>query len=114
SVNPDHQAKAQEVINKCLPYSGNSIRVGISGVPGAGKSTSIDEFGNRRCGQRRPDTVRACDGDRARSSHSQRRGGGNGAGVRHIQAAHREKMRTHTCTAHHRKGRLHGAYVLCR
>ena len=45
SVNPDHQAKAQEVINKCLPYSGNSIRIGISGVPGAGKSTSIDEFG---------------------------------------------------------------------
>ena len=45
SVNPQHQAKAQEVINKCLPYSGNSIRVGISGVPGAGKSTSIDEFG---------------------------------------------------------------------
>ena len=45
SVNPDHQQKAQEVINKCLPYSGKSIRVGISGVPGAGKSTSIDEFG---------------------------------------------------------------------
>ncbi len=45
SVNPAHQAKAQEVIEKCLPYSGNSIRVGISGVPGAGKSTSIDEFG---------------------------------------------------------------------
>ena len=45
SVNPDHQARAQEVINKCLPYSGNSVRVGISGVPGAGKSTSIDEFG---------------------------------------------------------------------
>ena len=45
SVNPDHQIKAQEVIEKCLPYSGQSIRVGISGVPGAGKSTSIDEFG---------------------------------------------------------------------
>src|SRR5574344_784982 len=45
SVNPQHQAKAQEVIEKCLPYSGKSIRVGISGVPGAGKSTSIDEFG---------------------------------------------------------------------
>ena len=45
SVNPDHQAKAQEVIEKCLPFSGNSIRVGISGVPGAGKSTSIDMFG---------------------------------------------------------------------
>ncbi|MCD8291810.1 MAG: methylmalonyl Co-A mutase-associated GTPase MeaB [Prevotella sp.] len=45
SVNPDHQQKAQEVIEKCLPYSGKSIRIGISGVPGAGKSTSIDEFG---------------------------------------------------------------------
>ena len=45
SVNPNHYAKAQEVIDKCLPYSGNSVRIGISGVPGAGKSTSIDEFG---------------------------------------------------------------------
>ena len=45
SVNPAHQVKAQEVIEKCLPYSGNSIRIGISGVPGAGKSTSIDAFG---------------------------------------------------------------------
>lgn len=45
SVNPNHQKKAQEVIDKCLPYSGNSVRIGISGVPGAGKSTSIDEFG---------------------------------------------------------------------
>lgn len=45
SVKPDHQVVAQEVIEKCLPYSGNSVRVGISGVPGAGKSTSIDVFG---------------------------------------------------------------------
>lgn len=45
SLRPEHQAVAQEVIEKCLPYSGNSIRVGISGVPGAGKSTSIDVFG---------------------------------------------------------------------
>ena len=45
SVNPDHVGKAQEVIDKCLPYSGRSVRVGISGVPGAGKSTSIDQFG---------------------------------------------------------------------
>ena len=45
SVNPAHQQKAQEVIEKCLPYSGSSIRIGISGVPGAGKSTSIDQFG---------------------------------------------------------------------
>lgn len=45
SVKPEHQVVAQEVIEKCLPYAGNSIRVGISGVPGAGKSTSIDVFG---------------------------------------------------------------------
>lgn len=45
SQNPEHYAKAQEVIEKCLPYAGKSIRIGISGVPGAGKSTSIDEFG---------------------------------------------------------------------
>lgn len=45
SIKPEHQALAQQVIEKCLPYSGHSIRVGISGVPGAGKSTSIDAFG---------------------------------------------------------------------
>ena len=45
STLPEHQAIAQEVIERCLPYSGNSVRVGISGVPGAGKSTSIDAFG---------------------------------------------------------------------
>lgn len=41
----EHQAIAQEVIEKCLPYAGNSRRIGITGVPGAGKSTSIDVFG---------------------------------------------------------------------
>ena len=45
STHPDHQLIAQEVIEKCLPSSGKSVRIGISGVPGAGKSTSIDEFG---------------------------------------------------------------------
>lgn len=42
---PSHQETAQAIIEKCLPSSGNSIRVGITGVPGAGKSTSIDAFG---------------------------------------------------------------------
>ncbi len=41
----EHQIIAQEVIEKCLPYAGNSVRIGITGVPGAGKSTSIDAFG---------------------------------------------------------------------
>ncbi len=45
SLAPDHYALAQEVIDKCLPHSGNSRRIGITGVPGAGKSTSIDVFG---------------------------------------------------------------------
>jgi LAO/AO transport system kinase len=45
SLLPEHQAIAQEVIEKCLPFTGNSVRIGISGVPGAGKSTSIDVFG---------------------------------------------------------------------
>lgn len=45
SARTEHQATAQAIIEKCLPYSGKSIRVGITGVPGAGKSTSIDAFG---------------------------------------------------------------------
>lgn len=45
SSNPDHQVIAEQIIEKCLPHSGNSIRIGLTGVPGAGKSTSIDSFG---------------------------------------------------------------------
>ena len=46
-----HQSLAQEVIEKCLPYTGDSRRIGITGVPGAGKSTSIDAFGLHVLGQ---------------------------------------------------------------
>lgn len=42
---PEHQQIAQEVIEKCLPFTGNSIRLGITGVPGAGKSTFIEALG---------------------------------------------------------------------
>ncbi|MEG1617740.1 MAG: methylmalonyl Co-A mutase-associated GTPase MeaB [Bacteroidales bacterium] len=45
STLPEHYALAQEVIEKCLPHAGKSFRIGITGVPGAGKSTSIDSFG---------------------------------------------------------------------
>lgn len=45
SMSPDHQQLAQMVIERCLPHSGRSRRIGITGVPGAGKSTSIDTFG---------------------------------------------------------------------
>lgn len=42
---PEHVDKAHQIINLCLPYSGNSIRLGITGVPGAGKSSFIEAFG---------------------------------------------------------------------
>lgn len=42
---PEHQVVAQEVIEKCLPFTGKSIRLGITGVPGAGKSTFIESMG---------------------------------------------------------------------
>ena len=45
SNNPDHQLLAQEIIDRALPYSGKSVRIGITGVPGAGKSTFIESFG---------------------------------------------------------------------
>ena len=44
-----HQQKAQEVLKTLLPHTGNSIRIGISGVPGAGKSTFIEAFGTFLC-----------------------------------------------------------------
>lgn len=41
-----HKTIAEEIINNCLPYSGTSIRIGITGVPGVGKSTFIEYFGD--------------------------------------------------------------------
>ncbi|TWP48279.1 methylmalonyl Co-A mutase-associated GTPase MeaB [Lentzea tibetensis] len=45
STRADHRAKAQELLVELLPKSGNAIRVGITGVPGVGKSTFIDALG---------------------------------------------------------------------
>jgi len=45
SNNPNHHNISQEVLTKLLPYSGNSLRIGITGVPGAGKSTLIESLG---------------------------------------------------------------------
>jgi len=38
--------KATKLLNACLPFAGNSIRIGITGVPGVGKSTFIEAFGS--------------------------------------------------------------------
>ncbi len=45
STKPEHRSQAEELLKKILPLTGNSIRVGITGVPGAGKSTFIENFG---------------------------------------------------------------------
>lgn len=45
SKNPDHLDKANQVIKQCLPFANKSIRIGITGVPGVGKSTFIESFG---------------------------------------------------------------------
>jgi len=46
SSKKEHQIVAQEIIKQCLPHSGKSIRVGITGVPGVGKSTFIEAMGS--------------------------------------------------------------------
>ena len=45
STRPDHRLRADELLNAILPKSGNSFRLGISGVPGVGKSTFIEVLG---------------------------------------------------------------------
>jgi LAO/AO transport system kinase len=45
SINPEHLERANKVINGCLPYANKSVRIGITGVPGVGKSTFIEAFG---------------------------------------------------------------------
>ena len=45
STNPSHLEKANTIINACLPHANKSVRIGITGVPGVGKSTFIEAFG---------------------------------------------------------------------
>ncbi|WP_074408733.1 MULTISPECIES: methylmalonyl Co-A mutase-associated GTPase MeaB [Aquimarina] len=46
STQQNHIEKAQDLIEMCLPYANNSVRIGITGVPGVGKSTFIEALGN--------------------------------------------------------------------
>ncbi|NGO80432.1 methylmalonyl Co-A mutase-associated GTPase MeaB [Streptomyces sp. YC504] len=50
STRPQHRALAQELLTELLPHSGKARRIGISGVPGVGKSTFIDAFGTMLTG----------------------------------------------------------------
>ena len=52
---------SQKLITDCLPHSGNSIRIGITGVPGVGKSTFIENFGKILTEKRKKVAVLAID-----------------------------------------------------
>lgn len=61
SHHPDHQKLAQELIQKLLPQTGKSKRIGISGTPGVGKSTFIEAFGKQLTMQNKSVAVLAVD-----------------------------------------------------
>lgn len=70
SSNAKHQHLAQEIISKCLPFSRNSIRIGITGVPGVGKSTFIEALGSYITGRGGKLAVLAIDPSSERSKGS--------------------------------------------
>ncbi len=70
SLLPEHYTTAQEVIEKCLPYSGNAIRLGITGVPGAGKSTFCEALGYKLCKENHKLAVLAIDPSSERTKGS--------------------------------------------
>jgi LAO/AO transport system kinase len=45
STRPDHQQLARKIVDQLLPYTGNAVRLGITGMPGVGKSTFIERLG---------------------------------------------------------------------
>lgn len=61
STNTNHQKKANEILERCLPFANNSVRIGITGVPGVGKSTFIESFGKHLTAQNKKVAVLAVD-----------------------------------------------------
>ena len=61
SKNTDHLEKANTIIKACLPHANKSIRIGITGVPGVGKSTFIETFGTHLTQQGKKVAVLAVD-----------------------------------------------------
>jgi LAO/AO transport system kinase len=70
STRDDHRAEAIALLNQLLPHTGGASRVGISGAPGAGKSTLIDALGSRLVDGGREIAVLAVDPSSARSGGS--------------------------------------------
>ena len=70
SARSDDQEIARQLVNKCLPWSGKSTRLGITGVPGAGKSTFIEAFGIHLINQGHKVAVLAIDPSSQRSKGS--------------------------------------------
>ncbi|MFD8643032.1 methylmalonyl Co-A mutase-associated GTPase MeaB [Streptomyces zaomyceticus] len=70
SARPQHRALAQELLTELLPHSGNAVRIGISGVPGVGKSTFIDAFGTMLTGLGHRVAVLAVDPSSSRTGGS--------------------------------------------
>jgi len=61
SQSPKHFQLGQEIIKKCLPYAEKSVRIGVTGVPGVGKSTFIESLGKLYTGQGHKVAVLAVD-----------------------------------------------------
>ncbi|WP_327292929.1 methylmalonyl Co-A mutase-associated GTPase MeaB [Streptomyces sp. NBC_01198] len=70
STRADHRAQAQQVLTELLPHSGGARRIGISGVPGVGKSTFIDAFGTMLTGLGHRVAVLAVDPSSSRTGGS--------------------------------------------
>lgn len=70
SALPQHQDLAQQIIAACLPHSGKALRLGITGVPGAGKSTFIEALGMYLCRSGHKLAVLAIDPSSQRSKGS--------------------------------------------
>ncbi|GAG98642.1 unnamed protein product, partial [marine sediment metagenome] len=70
SSRSDDRDAARELLEKLVPHSGNSLRVGISGVPGVGKSTFIESLGNHLIDQGHKVAVLAVDPSSAVSGGS--------------------------------------------
>jgi len=70
STRPDHRAAARALLEELLPATGGSIRLGISGVPGVGKSTFIEAFGRHVIDRGHRIAVLAVDPTSARSGGS--------------------------------------------